>query len=45
MNNNSDFYFYSVGEAHGTRPVISLASFNVITFGTGSETDPWIIKE
>ena len=44
-DNNGDFYFYSVNEAHGTRPVISLASFNVITSGTGSETDPWIIKE
>ena len=33
-----------VGIAYGTRPVVSLASFNQILSGTGSETDPWIIE-
>ena len=28
----------------GSRPAISLASGNVITSGTGSEPDPWIVE-
>ncbi len=33
-----------VGIAYGTRPVVSLASFNIISSGTGSESDPWIVE-
>ena len=33
-----------VSYTHGIRPVISLKNNTLIIFGTGSETDPWIIK-
>ena len=38
-SSNSDIYYN-----HGVRPVISLKSDNVITNGTGSEADPWVVK-
>jgi hypothetical protein len=29
--------------SNGVRPVVTLASFNTISSGTGSESDPWVI--
>ena len=34
----------NVSGSVGIRPVISLANFNVVKTGTGSEEDPWIIE-
>ena len=42
--NNGDLDSESVDMSYGVRPVISLKNSNVVTSGTGSETDPWIIE-
>lgn len=39
-NSQSNF----VGISYDVRPVVSLASGNAISSGTGSETDPWVIE-
>ena len=39
---NSQSFF--VGIAYDVRPVVSLASGNAISSGTGSETDPWVVE-
>ena len=41
---NGDTGFNIVNTANGVRPVVSLKSDIVITEGSGSEEDPWIIK-
>ena len=36
--------YYHVYYAYGARPVVSLASDSIISSGTGSETDPWVVE-
>ena len=39
-----DEFIVNIDHSSGVRPVISLASFNAISSGTGSEIDPWIVE-
>ncbi len=44
VNTNGMLIYGNVNDTNGIRPVISLKQNSKIFSGTGSETDPWIIK-
>ena len=44
VNTNGMLIYGNVNDSNGIRPVISLKQNSKIFSGTGSETDPWIIK-
>ena len=44
-NGSLDYYYsYGVGSSYGTRPVVSLRTSTLVTSGTGTETDPYVIE-
>ena len=44
VGSNGDLDNYSVGDSGGVRPVVSLRTSTLVTSGTGTETDPYVIE-
>ena len=41
---NSHDEYYNVDYSHGVRPVVSLKTSTLVTKGTGTETDPYVVE-
>ncbi len=44
VGSDGDFYYDSVDYSGGVRPVVSLRTSTLVTSGTGTETDPYVIE-
>ena len=44
VNSNGTLYYGSVISSGGARPVVSLRTSTLVTSGTGTETDPYVIE-